>query len=184
MGSNPISPTTLTFDSSPLQAVYRAGVLPIIRTAFERTLIPGAVFSETQGSLRLTAPGRVPNLEDFPWIEAVSITDDDLASVGAVEVKSRRSSKTFKWLDRTIDRPEIEAVILAKRASARVVIEDGNGVKCAMDFGVSTVDVATLLIELEREHHIGDAHVRAASILNTGYYSRELWWLSLGIRTW
>ena len=98
--------------------------------------------------------------------------------------KSRRSSETYKWFDRTIGRPEIEAIILAKRASARAVIEDSNGIRCAIDFGVHTVDVATLLIELERERHIENAQVRAATILATGYYSRELWWLSMGLRTW
>jgi predicted nucleic acid-binding protein len=159
-------------------------VLPIIRTAYARTLVPRAVFEETRASLPLTAAGRVPNLDEFPWIQVVSIPEDDLALLGAVPAKPRRSSEVYKWFDRTIDRPEIEAIVLAKQRSARAVIEDNNAVRCAADFGVQTVDVAGLLLELEREHHIEDAQARAASVLATGYHSRALWWLSTGLRTW
>jgi predicted nucleic acid-binding protein len=123
-------------------------------------------------------PGRVPDLTQFPWIEVSVISEVEIASVGAHLVGHRRSSQRYRWLNRQVDRPEIEAVILGKRVSGRVVIEDANAVKCATDVGVSVVNVAGLLIELERERHIADAKACATAIMATGYYSKELRWLS------
>lgn len=182
MGSNPISPT-IVLDTSPLQALFRVDVLSQLRGIFARTLVPRAVFDETQASLSLTAAGRVPNLEDFGWIEVRALTDEDIASAGAVPIKARRSSTTYRWLDRRIDRPELEAVLLAKLTAGRALIEDRNGVKCARDSSVPVVSVADLLIELERDHHLGNAAALASKILETGYYSRGLWWLSMGLRS-
>lgn len=124
----------------------------------------------------------VPNLDEFPWIEAVPVADSELAAEGAVLVSTRRSSETFTWFSRRIDRPEAEAVLLAKRQSAPLVIEDHKGVRCAADFGVAVVKVVDLLLTLEQAGLIPNAQESAARILATGYHSRELWWLSMGIR--
>lgn len=177
MGSNPISPTII-LDTSPLQALYRAGVLPVLRNVFDRILMPRAVYDETVASLPLAVPGRVPDLTDFPWIEVSEVPDTELAEAGAALVGKRRASELYRWFNRQIDRPEVEAIILAKRHGSPVVIEDNNGVKCALDFGVAVVNVADLLVEMERRHQIPDARACAAAILATGYYSKELRWLS------
>jgi hypothetical protein len=51
-------------------------------------------------------------------------------------------------------------------------------VRCAAAFGVTTVNVADLLAELERHAHIDNATPYATRILETGYYSKELRYLS------
>ena len=180
MGSNPISPTTLVFDTSPLQALHRVGLLPSLRAVSDRTLVPRAVFDETQASLLLTAPGRVPNLEEFNWIEVGVVPEADLISAGAVLLKTRRSTQTYRWFSRQIDRPEIEAIILAKLTTAHVVIEDRRGINCAREFQVQVTNVAELLQEFERRQLIAAAGPYATDILATGYYSKELRWLSWG----
>ena len=174
----------LVFDTSPLQALHRAGALPNLRAAVERVLIPQAVRNETVASLPLSPPGRVPNLDEFPWIGVEHVGADDIASAGAVLAGSRRAVEVYRWFNRTIDRPEVEALVLARRVSGRAVMEDRNGVKCALDFGVPAIGVADLLVELERAGHLVDAQASAKTILETGYYSRQLWWLSQGLRTW
>lgn len=120
----------------------------------------------------------VPRLELFPWIGRVTVSDEEIAQAGAVLIRNRRSTERYQWFDRYVDRPEVEAVLLAKRESALAVIEDSNGVKCANDLGVQVVNVADLLLELESQGHIPDAQISAERIMETGYYSKELRWLA------
>lgn len=176
MGSTPISPTInpLVFDTSPLQALHRVRLLPVVRASFSQVLVPGAVFDETMASVPQAALGRVPDLADFPWIEVVAMETQELLAAGAEHIKNRRGTEVYRWRGRQIDRPELEAVLLGLRLQASIAIEDAKGVRCATDAGGRVISVAGMLQQFEREGRVSDAGTVAQGILETGYWSREL----------
>jgi predicted nucleic acid-binding protein len=117
-------------------------------------------------------------LSEFQWIQVVEVSTSELSDAGAELIGNRRGSELYRWFSRQVDRPEVEAIVLAKRTSACALVEDNNGTKCASDFAVPVWNVADLLEEFERRRYISDAKSCAETILATGYYSKELRWLS------
>lgn len=108
----------------------------------------------------------------------MEVSDEELAKAGATFHAPRRTTCAYAWEGRLIDRPELEAVLLARRLSGRIVMEDDAGIKSARAVGVVVMGVAEILDEMERAGHFSDADVRARAILATGYHSQKLEWLS------
>lgn len=185
MGSNPISPT-LVLDTPPLQALHRCDALRLLARAYGEVWVPRAVYEETQRSLSEKSGGsaRVPDLEAHAWVRTGDIDEEEIAGAGAAAVRSRRSTQEYQWLGRKIDRPELEAILLAKRLSSPVVLEEARGCSCAHDFGVVTQCAADVLVALEDAKFLTDADVRAKRVLETGYDNRELEWLSRRAYPW
>lgn len=186
MGSNPISSTELTaklvLDSSPLQALHRCGALSLLSGAYAEVWLPGAVEDETRRSHAELGDGRVPDLDRYPWMRIARFEDDQLAAAGAVVLKAYRATTRYRVGERQVDRPELEAVLLAARLGAFIVIEDNKGLLCARDANVVAIGTADVLCDLETRAHLADATVFAQAIRDTGYHTRDLAYLAGGFR--
>jgi len=146
-------------------------------------LLPPAVGEETRGSFLRAGGERVPDLRAHPWIRIGPVGDGALAAFGATLLGPRRHTVEYSWRGFRLDRPELEAVLLAHRAGATLLIEDDGGVRCARLCGVRVTGVAAVLRDLCRAGRLdlAEAGRRARAILETRYHSRELEWLSRGI---
>lgn len=171
----------LVVDTATLQALHRGDLLAIVATAFDGLTIAGAVAEETKRARAATDAARVPDLAEHARIVVAAIDDAAIEASGAVVIKPSRATTLYKFLGRQIHRPELESVLLGKRASIRLVMEERNGVKCAADLGVSVVGVADLIAELERSGHVPDARARARRILQSGFDGQKLRWLARGV---
>lgn len=182
MGSNPISPN-LVADTSTLQGLHRGGALEVLRERGFSLSVPEAVAGETREYFSRIGAARVPDLDSAPWIQRVVMSDAELAASGATLVGSRRGTTEHLWRGRRVQRPELEAILLAKREGATLVIEDARAVRCAELATVPIANVATVLRDLARggAFSIEEAARRAKAILATGYSGKELEWLSRGI---
>jgi len=146
-------------------------------------LIPSAVEEETRGSFLRAGGEKVPDLVAHPWIRIEPVRDEELAAFGATPLGPRRHTLEYSWRGYRLDRPELEAVLLARRVGATLLIEDDGGLRCARLCGVAVTGVAAVLRDLCRAGRLdlAEAGRRARAILDTRYYSRELEWLSRGI---
>ncbi len=174
MGSNPI-PSILVFDTSTLQGAYRGGVLDALRASGAGVLLPKAVAEETRAyHARPGAAGRVPDLDAYPWIASVEVTDDELRAAGAVLVGSHRETRRFRIDGRLIERPDLEAVLLAAARKAALVIEDDVPRRLARERGIDVLGVAALLERLHATGDLCDPRGAARKILATGYHQEDL----------
>lgn len=182
MGSNPIPPTLVT-DTSPLQGLYRGGALDLLRAGGTTLVIPSAVAEETRGSFDQIGGVKVPDLSVHPWIQVVQLTDADLEAEGASLVGPRRRTRQYEWNGLKIQQPELEAILLARRMSVVLLMEDDAGLRGAAIAGVKVAGVADVLRDLVSAGRLDltDASQRARAILATNYFSQRLEWLSRGI---
>lgn len=187
MGSNPISSTVLrlVFDSPPLQALHRSGLLDLVARAYQAA-VPISIADETARSREASGPDRVPDLAAHPQIATVEVGDDELRAAGATFLKAHRATSIYTIDGRQIDRPELEAVLLAQRTRAVVVAEDLAAVRTAAGLGVACVGTAELLCDLELRQLIADAVATAKAIRATRYGGDDLVLLASGTRrrTW
>jgi hypothetical protein len=141
------------------------------------------VDAQTRSSREKAGGGKVPDLDAHRWIRVEPVSDQELAAAGAAPVGPRRSSFVYAWNGLKLDRPELEAVLVARRAGVPLLIEDETGVRCARACGVPVTSVAAVLRDLSAAGRmdLAEAGRRARAILETGYFSRELEWLSRGI---
>jgi predicted nucleic acid-binding protein len=176
----------LVIDTAPLQALHRADALRVLERAYGEVWVPRAVHFETQRSLvgKSGGPRRVPDLDAHAWIRIGEVDDDEIARAGATLARARRSTHEYHWLGRKIDRPALEAILLAKRLSSPVVMEEARGVDCAREVGVATLCTADVLVALEDAALFDDADARAKAVIATGYDNRELEWLSRRAYPW
>jgi hypothetical protein len=184
VGSNPISSTVvrLVFDSPPLQALHRCGVLSRVQTTYATVAVPASIAVETARSREASGPERVPDLAGHPAIRAINVDDAELIAAGATFLKAHRSTSIYTIDGRQIDRPELEAVLLARRMAAIVVAEDLAAVRTAAGLNVPCVGTAELVCDLELRRLIDDAVATAQMIWATRYRSDDLKLLASG--TW
>jgi hypothetical protein len=180
MGSNPILPK-LVSDTSPLQGLHRGGALETLRDLGVQLVIP--VDAETRSSFQQVGGLKVPDLDGHRWIRTERVDDAALAAFGASLVGPHRRTFEYAWKGFKLDRPELEVVCLAVREGAHALVEDEPGIRCARMAGVPVTSVPVLLRDLVRAGRmdLADAGRRARAILETGYFLRELEWLSRGI---
>ena len=145
-----------------------------MESAYERTAVPRAVAELTSSSRTPQNAASVPSLGEVPWILVENVVDSALADAGAVYVKPGKSSETWSWHGKTLGRPEIEVVVLAKRNAATAVVENSAAMACARAEGVTIASIADILRDLEARGLIDDSGRRAKQILDTGYHSRGL----------
>jgi predicted nucleic acid-binding protein len=177
VGSTPSSPI-LVLDTSTLQALHRGEVLSALHGANRALIVPGGVAAETACSREIEGSDRVPDLASLPFIRVVEVKDEELERAGAQLVGPRRRTTSYRILGGTVDRPELEAVLLAASERARLVLEDAKGRSLAARMGVAVTDVSDLLVELEADGAIDDSPAVARRILATNYGSDRLTWLA------
>ena len=137
-------------DSSPLIALSRVGKLHLLRDIFGTLLIPDAVWHEVAGS----DPGRPGTLElrSASWIERRSIKDTALANL----------------LRRDLGAGESEAIVLAREASARMLLMDERlGRSAAARLGIPVTGLIGILLEARRLGLVSDPAAIALELRTT-----------------
>lgn len=172
---------TLVFDSPPLQALHRCGVLGRLITA-HRVVTPKSVALETARSRDVEGGDRVPDLSEHPDLAVHTVADDLLSSTGAVLIGEARATTQHRLDAHKIDRPELEVVLLARELHAFAVVEDKAALRVASKLAVRVVGVAELLCDLEVRGVLVDAVDAAKAIRATRYHTRDLVLLASGTR--
>jgi leucyl-tRNA synthetase len=174
MGSTPIPPT-IVLDTSPLQGLFRGGVLGLLVEECRTVAIPTAVEQETRAYRRRVADRtRVPDLDEHAGIHVVPIADEDLAAAGAGPLGAYKGTHRYRWRGRDLERPELEAILVAQAKGATLVIEDEIAVRLAREVGLPVASTASLLSALEEAGRIPSAAERARIILASGYHQEDL----------
>jgi predicted nucleic acid-binding protein len=185
-------------DTSPLQALYRGGVLGRLRAIFGRTMLPLSVADETRWWLAQDRrrAALAPSLDTFPELD-VRVVDG--ATVRAVverlhvshvlRTKPRTAAprslvavhggKIYAWSDGsspekagslTYDVTDLEVVVLARELAAVAVVDDSKALKAAAELDVRTMTTLEVLEELVARGVIPDASPCLEKIEATGYH--------------
>jgi len=139
-------------------------------------LIPEGVAQETRAYFEShPESGRAPDLDAVSWLEVVEVPAADLLGAGAQLVGPHKSTEKYRFHDKDVQRPELEAILLAAQRKAELVIEDGDGAACAVRAGVPKIwTTASLLVAMEQGGHLESAQASARKIQATGYHQADL----------
>ena len=179
-------------DTSPLQALWRAGVLGKLPHLFKATLVPQSVADETRWSLGLIGPERVPSLKEHRWIHIESVPADALraamiplfksvqrrrhgAKVGSHQpevaiVEGRVMAWTRPGNRLTHKIPDLEVVLLAQRTGAIAILDDRKALRAAVDLGVRTATTREVVEQMVRRGLIADAESAIKKMQATNYH--------------
>jgi hypothetical protein len=178
----------LVFDTSPLQAVWRSGLMDAVTQGFV-TLVPRAVADETRHFVRGasgTANPRTraerlrlaPDLDAQPRIRCVDVPRHDVD--GAMRcffgrpyaVVVQYKGDVYAWADKpsaSVGLPELEVVALAAARNAIAVIDDHKGLRVAEANSVLTATTRELFDELATRDQDIDLARAFERIVATGY---------------
>jgi hypothetical protein len=157
----------LVFDTSPLQAVWRSGLIEAAADEFV-LLVPRAVADETRHFVRgaggaanpRTRAERLrlaPDLDAQPRIHCVEAPRQEvdeamrrfLGRPPAVVVQYQ--GQVYAWADRATGRigvPELEVIALAAARNAIAVVDDHKALRAAVANSVTSATTRELLAEL------------------------------------
>ena len=182
-------------DTSPLQALWRAGVLNKLPSLFESTFIPQSVADETRWSRKLVGAERVPSLKANRWIQVEAVPADAVreAMLPLFKAHQRRhrgakagahhpdvaiiDGRVIAWVqaskhDRlTYNMPDIEVVVLAQIQGAVAILDDRKALKAAIDLGLKTATTREVVAAMARQGLIADGDSHIAKMLATGYHA-------------
>jgi predicted nucleic acid-binding protein len=168
-------------DTSPLQALYRGGVLHLLPQVFSCVYVTPTVRSETKKSRRLAGENKVPDLDLYSYFITKHVTAQDLVDAGATKASGGKNAQRYSWCGRFIDEPELETVVLAEKIGAWALVEDKHAVHCAKDRDITVIDTTFVLSDLG-DRGLIDARDAAKRILATGFHSRNLTALANGAK--
>jgi hypothetical protein len=178
----------LVFDTSPLQAVWRSGLLDAVTQGFV-ALVPRAVADETRHFVRgasgaanpRTRAERLrlaPDLDAQPRIRCVDVPRQDVDDAmrrffarpyaRVVQYKG----EVYAWSDKSsvrISVPELEVIALAATRNAVAVIDDHKGLRAAAANSVTTATTRELFDELAAQDQQIDLVRAFDRIVATGY---------------
>lgn len=179
------------FDTSPLQALHRGGILAKTADFCARSLVPRAVADETRWSHRKLGSKLVPDLSAYPNVGICAISNDVLRETmislfrafergdGGGKRASRRTpeiveyqGKIYAWsskLQLTHAIPDLEVVVLAKQLGGVAIVDDSRAIRAADDLGVGTVTTREIIAELEARGVIANSTHVLGKIEATGY---------------
>ena len=144
-------PGCVVADAGPLIALARIGRLGILHDLFGRVLVPPAVFAELCiGSSR---PGAAAL--------AAASSQGWLVETATARVPLR--------LQRLLDRGEAEAIVLAQRTGALLVIDEATGRRAARHEHVHIIGTGAVLIAAKRRGLIADMAPLLEALLTAGY---------------
>lgn len=167
-------------DTSPLQALHRAGVLTALRELYPGGIyLPGSVDAQTRSALASFGPALVPSLDELTWIRSRVVSEEALnahMSPPAERPRRAREKRTagLQCHGYSIDREEFEVVVLALDLGAVAITDDHSGLRAAFHLGVPTETTYEVLVALSGAHLV-DAQVPdlLARIKATGYHPTE-----------
>ena len=187
--------TKAAIDNSPLQALWRAGILGKLPDLFKSILVPQSVADETRWSLALIGPERVPNLKEHRWIHIESVQEAVLRASMVPLFKSfqrrRRGAKAdtrrpevalkdgrvIAWTEPNHEQnqlthkiPDLEVVLLAQSASGIAILDDRKALRAAEDLGIRTATTREVVDAMAKRGLIADAETAIKKMKATNYH--------------
>jgi hypothetical protein len=178
----------LVFDTSPLQAVWRSGLLDVVAGEFVM-LVPRAVADETRHFVRGAGGAAnprsraerlrlAPDLDAQPRIRGVDVARQEvdeamrrfLGRPPAVVVQYQ--GEVYAWADRATARigvPELEVIALAATRNAIAVVDDHKALRAAAANSVVSATTRELLAELGTRDADLDLDAALERIIATKY---------------
>ena len=140
-------------DTASLIALAITNIIPLLSQLFEKIIVPESVFNEA--TTDISKPGAQTiissNKKQLFQIEQVNIADD------------------FKILTNLLDAGEADAIYLAKKLSATVLIDEVRGRKVALNYGISVTGSAAILIKTKQLGLIKEVKPLLDKLKNHGY---------------
>lgn len=182
--------TVVVMDTSPLQAFWRGGVLPLLPSIFSGILLPRPVWDETLLSHATHGVRLVPNLMDHPSLSPVEVDREEMremmmALFSASQKKYKRrfiasrtkcalvGGKVHAWMNPrhriAMKEPDLSVLCVASKHSAQAVLDDRRAIKAAGDLRIPTVTTIEVLRMLEGAGSIAEADSVLEKILSSGY---------------
>jgi predicted nucleic acid-binding protein len=127
------APKLVVADAGPLIALATIGGLHWLQLLFRNVLIPDAVAAELCLDSRMPGAVALAAARDQGWLTVVAVAD----------VPMRLLS--------TIDRGEAEAIVLARRESVPLLIDESRGRMAAKNEGVAVFGTGALLIRAKEK---------------------------------
>jgi hypothetical protein len=140
-------------DAGPLIGLAIAGHVEILRSLFERILIPRTALEELQ--LEASRPGSLAlsKAKDAGWLSTEAVSDStDIAN-----------------LTKLLDRGEAEAIVLAGSKDARLLIDERKGRAVARRRGVTVIGTGGVLLLAKREGVIAQIAPVLDELASHGY---------------
>lgn len=149
--------TMTVSDSSPLICLSRIGKLDLVRALFGRTLIPQAVFDE------VVLAGKREGREDATLVEAA-------VKSGWVKVERIGLSKELRATP-FLGAGESEAIELARKTKAVLLVDDGEARLFAENMGVSCRGTIFVLLQAQRKRLIDKEEAKnvAVELVQSGF---------------
>jgi len=142
---------SVVFDTGPLIILYQIGLLPPLRSLYERLFIPEAVRDEL-----LKGP-----------------SGQDILASGLVEVKPVSDIGSVEILRAFLDEGEAEAIQLARELQATIIIDERRGRRAAKSLGLKVRGTLGILLELKRRGLIDSVKSFTDRMFEKGYYLSE-----------
>lgn len=144
----------LIADSGPLIALTRLELLPQLCMHFEEVWLPGKVVAEITRDMRRPDAQILAAALEHGWLKCVDVTTDEIAAV----------------LRFGLDPGETEAIALACRQRALLLIDERKGRLAAQSLGLEVIGVVGVLIVLRRQGILQQARPYFERLGAMGYY--------------
>lgn len=164
------------FDTSTLQSLHRGGVLEVVPLLFcGGVLVPESVAVQTRQALTDFGRELVPDIDAIAWIgvEPVSSEERDRHRDAPPGSPGRRGpASTTRPLCHgfALDIEEFDAVVLALRFGARVILDDRRGLRCAERLGVPGMTTVEVLDAFASAGLVRDAAEPLSRMEALGYH--------------
>jgi len=147
--------TVIVADAGPLIGMTRIGRIGILRSLFQRIVIPAGV--EVELRLESSRPGSnaLAEARDAGWLTTESV------------------SATPAHLLAAVDRGEAEAITLAKRLSLPLLIDERWGRTIAGNEGVRTIGTGGVLVRAKEKGSIPKVKPELNALRQAGYRLSE-----------
>ncbi len=123
-------------DSSPLIALLNINKIELLRSVFHTIIIPQKVALEVECGEK----------EDSPWFA--------LKQTGYIQIQKVNQDNHLAILKLQLDAGESEAILLAKKHSLRLLIDERAGRNIAQDMGLEIIGLVGVLYALKQSGNI------------------------------
>ena len=138
-------------DAGPLIALARTGHLPLLKHLFKRVLIPKAVADELElASDKPGARALAQAIAPRSWLVVKPVRGDDP-------------------LESALGRGEREAILLASREDALLLMDDRKGRRAARSAGVRVIGTGRVLIAAKRKGLLQSVSPVLDELVEVGY---------------
>jgi predicted nucleic acid-binding protein len=116
-------------DTSPLRGLLSIGKLDLLKSLFDRVLIPNAVF------------------EELSRIKALNVDINSILNYDWIQIKDIREKDKLITLSKYLDQGESEAILLAKESKCDLILMDeSRGRKIAKSLNLEVLGLIGILV--------------------------------------